>query len=244
MLIKTQGIVLRPVRYGDTSLVVTVFTNEMGLKAFMVKGVRSSSSGKNKAAYFQPGTILDMVVAETAGRSMHYIREFSASYIYSNIHQDVVRNSIMLFSVEVLLRLLPENAHFPALFSVSRTFLIALDNAPASNVANFPLWFLLQCGRLLGYELNGRFAEDMPYLNREDGGFSSHPPSSAPYTTTEDARLMSEMLMAADTADIASFTAGSESRYRLIDWYIAFLQQYTGHFGNIRSLVILRSLLH
>ena len=35
---KTEGIVLQSVRYGDTSLIVKVFTRKQGLKSYMLKG--------------------------------------------------------------------------------------------------------------------------------------------------------------------------------------------------------------
>ena len=35
---KIQGIVLQSLRYGDTSLIVMVYTRESGLKSYMVKG--------------------------------------------------------------------------------------------------------------------------------------------------------------------------------------------------------------
>ncbi|NBO56051.1 MAG: DNA repair protein RecO, partial [Actinobacteria bacterium] len=40
---KTKGLVLRAVKYGDTSLVVTVFTELFGLQSYIVSGVRKSS---------------------------------------------------------------------------------------------------------------------------------------------------------------------------------------------------------
>ena len=43
MLHKTKGIVLRAVKYGETSLVVTVFTELFGLQSYMVNGVRMIS---------------------------------------------------------------------------------------------------------------------------------------------------------------------------------------------------------
>ena len=49
---KIQGIVLQSIRYGDTSLIVKVFTRNYGLKSYMVKGAFNRSS-KNRVALFQ-----------------------------------------------------------------------------------------------------------------------------------------------------------------------------------------------
>ncbi|GAA4461762.1 hypothetical protein GCM10023093_07030 [Nemorincola caseinilytica] len=244
MLHKTQGIVLRPVKYGDTSLVVTIFTEQFGIQAYMVKGVRVTGATRNRASYFQPGTLLDMVVYMQHGKNMQLIREYHAAYIYTSVHESVTKNSILMFSAELMLRLLPEHAPLPDLFTAASKYLISLDTADPRHVANYPLWFLALCSRLLGYDPRGSYGPATPYLDREYGGFSAHPPAYPPYTTTEDAFALHQVLLANDHDAIQGIAINSEMRSRLIDWYIAFLQQYTQHLGNIRSLPVLRSVLH
>ncbi|MBS1655487.1 MAG: recombination protein O N-terminal domain-containing protein, partial [Bacteroidetes bacterium] len=60
---KTKGIVLRTVKYGETSVIVTIYTELFGIQSYLVNGVRvSSKKGSGKANLFQPSAILDMVV--------------------------------------------------------------------------------------------------------------------------------------------------------------------------------------
>ena len=40
---KTKGIVLRTVKYGETSVIVTILTELFGLQSYLINGVRSSS---------------------------------------------------------------------------------------------------------------------------------------------------------------------------------------------------------
>ncbi len=40
---KTKGIVLRTVKYGETSMIITMFTELFGLQSYLVNGVRTSS---------------------------------------------------------------------------------------------------------------------------------------------------------------------------------------------------------
>lgn len=244
MLHKTQGIVLRPVKYGDTSLVVTIFTAQFGIQAYMVKGVRVASAARNRANHFQPGTLLDMVAYMQPGKNMQLIKEYHAAHIYTSVHERVTKNSILMFSAELMLRLLPEHAPLPELFDAAKGYLIALDVADERTIANYPLYFLVLCSRLLGYEPRGSYGPETPYLDREHGGFSAHPPAHPPYTTAEDAHALNEVLSAAGLEHIHTIAMNGEMRARLIDWYIAFLQQYTQHLGNIRSLQVLRTVLH
>ena len=51
---KTKGIVLRSIKYGETSLVVTIFTEMFGIQTYMVNGVRTSKKSAAKANLFQP----------------------------------------------------------------------------------------------------------------------------------------------------------------------------------------------
>ena len=60
MIHKTKGIVLRAVKYGETSLVVTIFTELFGLQSYLVNGVRTpTKKGTAKANLFQPAAMLE-----------------------------------------------------------------------------------------------------------------------------------------------------------------------------------------
>lgn len=244
MLHKTNGIVLRSIKYGDTSLVTTIFTELYGLQTYMVQGVRSSKMAKNRAGSFQPAVLLEMVVYRQPNKNMQRIREFQAAYIYTSLQQDVIKNSIALFSLEILLRLLPEEAPMPGLFDFTFDYFTRLDKMEVSNVANFPLYFVIQCSRIFGFDLKGSYSKETPHLDLPEGGFTEHSPVAPPYTTDEDASVLSLLLNANDYDAVGHIHMNAAMRLRLIDWYIAFLQRHTEHMGSIRSLSVLRTILH
>jgi DNA repair protein RecO (recombination protein O) len=244
MLQKTKGIVLRAFKYGETSLVVTLFTADQGVQAFMVQGVRKTTKGSNKASYFQPGMLLDLVMYMQPGKNINRLREYQAGYMYTDLHGDVVKNSILLFCTEIMLRLLPEHAPLPELFDFASDFFPMLDSMPVKQTANMPLFFLVQCSRLLGYEPRGRYTTETPHLDLQQGGFSEHTPVLAPFTSDEDARALNAFLETDDYVSLKVTAMSSDMRLRLIDWYISYLQQHTQHLGNVRSLQILRVVLH
>lgn len=244
MLQKTKGIVLRSIKYGDSSLITTIFTEILGVQTYMVQGVRSSSMSRNRAGSFQPGTLLDMVVYQQPQKNMQRIKEFQPAYIYTTLHEDVVRNSVLLFSAELLLKLLPEEAPQPALFDFSFQYFTTLDKAGAQGVANFPLYFVINCCRILGYDLKGNYSEATPHLNLQEGGFTDNPPQAVPYTSDEDARALQQLLNAADYEQLAKVEMNATMRLRLTDWYVLFLQAHTQHMGNLKSLSVLRAILH
>ena len=64
---KTKGIVLRSIKYGETSLVVTIFTALFGVQVYLVNGARSQKKSGNKSAMFQPGALLDLDKVQRLG---------------------------------------------------------------------------------------------------------------------------------------------------------------------------------
>ena len=244
MLTKTNGIVLRATKYGDTSLIVTIFTQASGIQAYIQKGIRGSGAKQNKAAFFQPGMLLDLVVYRNPQKQLQVIRDYQATHIYSTVQESMVKNSVLIFSVELLLRLLPEGAPIPFLFDFASEYFITLDKIEVSKVANFPLYFIINCSRILGYEVQGTYSEETPFLNMQEGSFTDHSPASIPFTTDEDARQLNILLGINDYPTLAQIEMNSPMRLRLLDWFISFLQCHTQHMGKIKSLVILQTILH
>ena len=244
MLQKTKGIVLRSVKYGESSLITTVFTYLYGAQTYMVQGVRSSKVRNNRSGLLQPATLLDMVVYQNPQRNIQRIKEFQLAYISNSLQEEVVKNSVALFSVELLQRLLPEHAEMPELFDFSFDYFVQLDKTAVGSVANYPLYFIIHCSGVLGYTLNGEYGEQTPYLNLAEGGFTSQTPAIRPFVDDEDARTLAALLKVRNLSDLPSVVMNSAARFRLLEWYLEFLQRHTQHSGSIRSLAVLQAVLH
>lgn len=245
MLHKTRGIVLRATKYGETSLICSVFTEELGVQSYLVQGVRTSSKKKqNKAGLFQPSTLLDMVVYNKPGNNLQRIKDYSAAYIYNTVNEHVVKNSIALFSIEFLLRLLPEHAPMEDLFAYVFTYFQSLDKEELKSTGNYPLYLMVLCSHTLGYSINGSYTADTPYLNLMEGGFSHIPPTEKPYLSDKEARLLDSLLVQKTIKDVSAIEMNSDTRSHLLDWMLAFMHNHTQHMGEIKSLPILREILH
>ncbi len=244
MITTTKGIVLRSVKYGETSLISTVFTYNGGVQSFMVQGVRSTRSKSNKAVLLQPASLLDLVIYQKQQSNLHRIRDMQFAHIYQKLQEDIARNSIALFSVELLLRLLPENAPQPELFSMAMHYFTRLDTMHTAAIANFPLYFLVQCGQRLGYEIHGSYSEATPHLNLHEGAFTTTPPTILPFVELHAADALSRIMQTEQPEELDKITMNAVTRFQLIEWYVSFLQNHTQHMGNIRSLHVLQAVLH
>jgi len=150
MVIKTNGIVLNYIKYGDTSIIVRIFTEELGYGSFIVNSIRSQKS-KKSIGHFQPFSILELVVYVKESRDLQRISDFKNHIPLHAIHQNFTKSAITLFLTEVLSKLLQnEPSSNPDLYHFISRSIIEFD-ALSSGVENFHLQFLLKIATHLGF---------------------------------------------------------------------------------------------
>ncbi len=149
MLKKTSGIVISYIRYRETSIVVHIFTRELGLKSYIVNGVRSSTA-KNKMAFYQPLTILDMVVYDKEGAGLNRISEVKLKIPFHRIPFDFHRSGVAMFVGEVLGKSIYENYQNESLFDFLSFAISHLDSEEVL-LANYPVIFLWETSKYLGF---------------------------------------------------------------------------------------------
>ena len=92
MIHKTKGIVLRTVKYGETSLVISAYTELFGMQSYLVNSVRvASKKGGSKAVFFQPASILDLVVYHNEFKNLQRIKEYKWAHLYAHIFPMCIR---------------------------------------------------------------------------------------------------------------------------------------------------------
>ena len=102
MQVATKGIVLTSIKYGDTSLIVRIFTFSDGIKSYLLRGVLASKKGKLKSAYFQPLLQLDLIASHKNKGTLESIIEAKVNYHYQSLHTDIAKNALTFFLAEML----------------------------------------------------------------------------------------------------------------------------------------------
>jgi len=166
----TKGIVLRTVKYGETSVIVTIFTELFGIQSYIVNGVRTSSKkGSGKANLFQPGAILDLTAYHNELHHLQRLREFKWGHLYQHIFFDVVKNSVALFMVELLSKTLKQPEANPDLFYFAEDAFMHLDKAEMQVAGNFPLYFALHLASFYGFRFSDKYTDQTTYLDLQEG---------------------------------------------------------------------------
>ncbi|MFT5640060.1 MAG: DNA repair protein RecO (recombination protein O) [Cyclobacteriaceae bacterium] len=150
MLKKTQGIVINYFKYHDSSIIVKIYTRDYGLISVIVNGIRSAKS-KRSIGFFQPFSILDIVLYYKSDRAIQRLSEYQFAYHTHNISVDIYKTTIAIFLSEVLSKVLigeenqQDNLYDFLVKSVIRLNIIKKD------IENFHIEVLLQLCAYLGF---------------------------------------------------------------------------------------------
>ena len=244
MLHKTKGIILRTVKYGETSLIATVYTELFGLQSYMVKGVRASSKkGNSKANMFQPAAILDMVVYHNELKHLQIIKEFSWAKMYQHLHQDVVKNCVALFMVELLTKSIKQPESNADLYDFIETYLLLLDEADAAVTANIPLHFALHLTRQLGFGIEDKDDENKTILDLQDGRFTEQIPIHGNYLDGRLANATAGLLQMDNAISLYRIKLNKQIRQELLQAYEQFYIYHISDFGNLKTVAVLEAVL-
>ncbi len=149
MLNKTRAIVLHHVKYGESSLIVSFYTEKYGRLSCMVSGVRTKKS-KFPATLFQPLTLIDADFYYRQNRDLQRLKEAACSVHYMTIPFNVSKSAVAIFLSEVLYISLREEESNPVVFAFIYNALQLFDSMDDRN-STFHLWFMMQLTRYLGF---------------------------------------------------------------------------------------------
>lgn len=241
---KTRGIVLRTVKYGETSLVVAMLTELFGLQSYIVSGVRASTKkGTGKANLFQPTAILDLVVYHNELKHLNRIKEFKWHYLYKHILSDVPKNAVALFMIELLTKCLKQPEANPELFEFCEDALIHLDQSEGTVMANFPLFFALHLPAFFGFRINEDHSADTPILDLQEGTYVAEKPGHLHFLEGRLAEVTSEVLKMMQPEELEQVKLNHEVRRQLLLAYETYYRLHIQDFGMMKTLPVLREIL-
>lgn len=239
MLTTTEGIVLHSIPYSEHSLILKIYTRELGLSSFVISSGKGRK-GKNKAL-LQPLSLVQLVSAGSPGKQLGRITELSSSYPYLELQTDPVKSCIALFLNEILYRSIKEDHPDPELFDYLSHSIKFLDLYHGS-VANFHLVFLLQFSRFLGFYPQNELEGHTGYFDLQEGKFVASRPIHPNYLSPELSVLLEQLK--GKSFELSSEVAlSSAARKDLLASLILYFRFHVPNFGEIRSHKILEEVL-
>lgn len=239
MLVATQGLVLHTTPYSESSVVAKVFTRQLGVRSYIIKGVRGTA-GRVKQNLLQPLTSLDMVVYDSHRHDLNYIKELTPRHPQQS--SDPVSNALRFFMTEVLYKALHEEEPMQELWDYVEEESEKTPGAAASlSTFNFPLStlpvrFMLKVAHYMGIEPMDNYCVATPYFCLEEGRYVAVPNES---TLTAGLSATLHGYLQGDEAMKASL----RERTDLLNALIAYFQMHLSGFRNFKSHEILHTVL-
>ncbi len=187
MIVHTSAIVFRTVDYQESSKIATLFTQEHGKIALIVKGAKRL---KNKfAGLIDPGNILDVIYYHKSSRSVQILTEASLLEKTLNLRTDFEKMATATSALELISQLLHEGEVNQPLFNFTRNFLLWLNRTDHTPQNIFP-YLQVRLTNLTGHGLQLESAETDPskpyYMNLETGLISQESHTSYSYKLTQN----------------------------------------------------------
>lgn len=235
---------LRTVKYGETSVIVNVFTELFGVQGYLVNGVRASTKqAAGKASYFQPSAILDLVVYHNELKHLNRIKEFKWGYIYQHILSDVRKNAVALFMIELLTKCLKQPESNPDLFHFTEDCFLYLDKSNGTSMANLPLFFAVHLTHFLGFKMTDDYTPEKTFLDLQEGGFVTEQPDHPHFLEGQQAFITSQLLKAQQPHDLEDIKLHHDFRRSLLHVFENYYALHIHDFGTMKTLPVLKEIL-
>lgn len=237
-LITTDGIVLHSTHYSESAVIARIFTRTMGVRSFMVKGVRGRN-GKVKQNQLGPLSHIELTAYNNPKAEIDYVKEINLRHAAAET--SIVDNALRFFKAEMLYKTLRNEDPQPALFD----WVTTPSPYPA---AHQPLLFMLQLSRHLGINPLDDYSERTPIFSPDEGHFtasltvSGDSTADATFDLDSSALLHRYLQTLHHGQPLPAATQGQ--RNRLLDLLLAYYSLHLNEFRHFTSHEILHTVLN
>ncbi|MDB5154002.1 MAG: recO [Mucilaginibacter sp.] len=238
MLHKTRGIVFKTTDYGESSVIVQVFTEKFGLQSYIINAVKKPKA-KISRNMLQPLHLLDMVVYHKNTGQVQRVAELKNSPVLQTIPYDVIKSCLVLFLNEVLYKAVRQQSADENLFEFVFNAIEWLDNQ-TEGLVNFHLLFLTRLTRYLGFYPD--LASNADYFDMKNGVFSKYKPEGFSYLSPPHTQNFYSLLQCS-FENIHQLRFSNDERRYLVQKLLEYYALHIEGFGHIRSHEVLEEVL-
>lgn len=230
---------LHAFKYGETRLIVDVFTRRDGRVSFII-ALPKSAKGRMKKQLFQPFTLLAVEYDLRPKVQLQKLTDARLLTPYVSIPFEPSKLSITLFLAEFLYYALRSEQRNEPLFDYISSSMEWLDGCHG-RFANFHLVFLMRLSRFLGFYPNLSDYAMGDYFDLRGSVFCSMPPAHHDFLPpVEAARVRLMMRMRYETMHL--FELSHHERNRCIEVMMTYYRLHLPDFPELKSLAVLREL--
>jgi DNA repair protein RecO (recombination protein O) len=237
----TQAIVLQHIKYGDTSLICQVYTENFGRRSFLFKGVRSKSS-KIHPNILQTLFIINLQAYFKEGKDISLVKEASAGIIFTHFPYDNKKSAQAFFMAEILNKCLREEEPNRVLYAFIRNSVEYFDLMDFGS-ANFHILFLVKLSKHLGFYPSVRENPEEMIFDMKEGIYRENFPQHQEYIDPENSSILQEILNK-NYDQLSGLEMNQRMRNELLDYVLKFYSIHIEGITRLKSLIILKELFN
>lgn len=237
MISKTRGIILKTLKYGETSLILDIYTQDYGLRSYIIGGVRNKKKG-NKAGLLQIMSLVSLVAYHKSSNSLNRIKEIKADKMYQSLPFEIEKSSIGIFITEVTRRSITQDEQSDSLFNLLYKSFSFLDETKGS-ITLFPILFLVKLSKELGFSPADNYSNQRELFDIQQGQFIPITTQSEYVLDPETSQYLYSLLFE-DYGISDQFKIPKQIRQQLLTQLINFYRIHIDNFGKIKSLDVLK----
>jgi len=241
MLFKTRGIVLHHIKYSETSVIVTIYTEVFGRQSYLINGVRSKKA-KIKANILQPLFLLNMEVYHKPKRELQRVKEVQNDFIFSSLPYDIRKSTLAIFIAEILSKTIQEQEPNTELFNYIYNSIQVLD-LKEKGISNFHLYFLIHLTKYLGFFPENNHSSFNCFFDLKAGGFVKIKPMHLFFLNKSESKVLSEMLEFSDNQH-ENVNISHKDRMEILEKILDYYSLHNDGVSNIKSLSVLKEVFH
>ncbi len=239
MLVKTKAIVLHSFKYGESRMIVDMFTEEAGRLSFIIS-IPKTSKGRIKKQYFQPMTLLEVECDVRQNVQLQKLKDAHLLTAYTSIPFSPEKLALSLFIAEFLYHALRSEQQDKLLFAYVCDSMQWLDTVEV-GFANFHLTFLMRMSRFLGFYPNLDDYVDGCVFDLRTATFSLQVPTHRDFLDSHDSQLI-HTLMRMDFPTMHLFQLSHHDRNRITEVLLHYYRLHIPQFPELKSLGVLQEL--
>ena len=240
MLVKSRGIILRSLKYGETSLIMDIYTRDHGLNSYIIGGVRNKKS-KTQAGLCQIMSLVEIIAYHKNTKSLFRIKEVSPDHLFQRIPFDIMRSSVGMFMIEILKNTIREDEENPDLFDFIAEWFLFLDQS-SNSINNVHLLFMLELSEYIGIQPRDNFSVNNPYFDMMDGQFVSAVPQHRYYLDPIESEVLYDLMMQ-ERDYIHELSLSNGQRRIILDKLILFYKLHIDTIKELHTYSILNEIL-
>ena len=243
MLQTTKGIVIHHFKYGEKSVIAKIYTKDFGLQSYVLNGVRNKKS-KNKAAYLQPLSLVEINGSYKEGKGLQQIKNIGLDIPFKTIPFNINKSSIAFFLAETLYKSIKEEEANNNLFDFLYNAIQLLD-LEEENYTNFHLLFLAQLTKYLGFYPQFKTADNSNkhYFDLQEGIFVKLQPHHNAFLDPILSSLF-HAVFGINFDALVDLTINAKQRKLLLNAFLDYYNLHLSNFDNLKTLAVLEEVLH